>query len=69
MVTGGFFPPVSHMMRTMRTASPASSQDCTFFGSKPGGFGLLSWIAEGEVMAHFSGAVRVKLSFFFPTVR
>src|SRR6267143_6249675 len=47
---GGFFPPVSHMMRIMRTARPASSQDCTFFGNRPGGLGALSWMADGEVM-------------------
>src|SRR6267143_659248 len=47
---GGFFPPVSHMMRIMRTARPASSQDCTFLGSRPGGLGALSWMADGEVM-------------------
>src|SRR6266699_319129 len=46
---GGFFPPVSHMMTTMRTARPARSQDCTFLGSNPGGFGALSWIGDGEV--------------------
>jgi hypothetical protein len=28
-------PPVSHMMATIRNASPARSQDCTFLGKDP----------------------------------
>src|ERR1700722_18786484 len=40
----GLLLPVSHMMRTMSRARPASSHDCTFFGSNPAGLGALSWI-------------------------
>src|SRR5580704_15797996 len=39
----GLLPPVSHMMSTMSRAMPTSTQDCTCFGSKPGGFGAFSW--------------------------
>jgi hypothetical protein len=38
----GFLPPVSHMMATMRKASPMRSQDWTFFGRRPWGFGDFS---------------------------
>ena len=38
----GFLPPVSHMMMTMTKAMLMSSQDCTFLGNKPGGFGAFS---------------------------
>jgi hypothetical protein len=41
-VEEGFFPPVSHMMTTMSTARLRMSQDCTFLGRRPGGFGALS---------------------------
>src|SRR5712664_1492130 len=63
----GFFPPVSHMMTIMRAARPASSQDCTFFGSRPGGLGALSWMAAGEIMVPLSlrwnSAVKVQFLF------
>src|SRR5208337_3321342 len=42
--------PVSHMMRTMSNARLASSHDCTFFGSNPGGFGAFSWTWAVSVM-------------------
>ena len=38
----GFLPPVSHMMATMRKASPMRSQDWAFFGRRPCGFGVFS---------------------------
>ena len=38
----GFFPPVSHMMTTIKKARPIISHDWTFFGSRPGGFGAFS---------------------------
>src|ERR1700683_341499 len=39
-------PPVSHMIRTINAASPKMNQDWTFFGSRPTGFGALSWIGS-----------------------
>src|SRR6202049_5178864 len=48
-VACGFFPPVSHMMTTMSRAMPIITQDWTFFGSRPCGFGALSLI--GSFMA------------------
>ena len=39
---GGFLPPVSHMMATMRNARPMRSQDWTFFGRRPWGFCVFS---------------------------
>src|SRR5229473_3750408 len=44
---GGFLPPVSHMMATMRNASPTRSQDWTFFGRRPWGFCAFSWTWAG----------------------
>src|ERR1700722_8343996 len=38
----GFLPPVSHIIRTITSARLMSSQDWTFFGSRPGGLGALS---------------------------
>jgi len=35
----GFLPPVSHMIATIRKASPMRSQDWTFFGRRPCGLG------------------------------
>src|SRR5215469_13467528 len=41
-----FLPPVSHMITIISTASPTISQDCTCFGSSPGGLGALSSIGS-----------------------
>src|ERR1700691_3057162 len=49
---GGFLPPVSHMMATIRNASPMRSQDWTFFGRRPWGLGAFSCISEGWLIAH-----------------
>src|SRR6267143_427868 len=38
----GFLPPVSHIIRTISKAKLMSSQDWTFFGSRPGGLGAFS---------------------------
>src|SRR5882762_1356228 len=43
----GFLPPVSHIMATMRNASPTRSQDWTFFGRRPWGFCAFSWTWAG----------------------
>src|ERR1700723_3637493 len=49
---GGFLPPVSHMMATIRNASPMRSQDWTFFGRRPCGLGAFSCISAGWLIAH-----------------
>src|SRR6202142_4480065 len=49
---GGFLPPVSHMMTTIRNASPMRSQDWTFFGRRPCGLGAFSCISAGWLIAH-----------------
>src|SRR5271155_3104152 len=49
---GGFLPPVSHMMVTMRNASPMRSQDWTFFGRRPCGLGVFSCISAGWLIDH-----------------
>src|SRR6266852_6007614 len=36
-----FVPPVSHIMRTITTATPRITSCCVFFGSSPAGFGAL----------------------------
>src|SRR5208282_1443607 len=46
---GGFFPPVSHMMATIKNARPMRSQDWTFFGRRPWGFGDLSCTCWGWI--------------------
>src|ERR1700680_672855 len=61
-VACGFFPPVSHMMTTMSRAMPMITQDWTFFGSRPGGFGALSLI--GSFMA-FPSRKMVRAEFLF----
>src|SRR5271155_5695550 len=47
-----FLPPVSHMMATIRNASPIRSQDWTFFGRRPWGLGAFSCISGGWLIAH-----------------
>src|ERR1700691_4948907 len=49
---GGFLPPVSHMMAIIRNASPMRSQDWTFFGRRPCGFGGFSCSSAGWLIAH-----------------
>jgi hypothetical protein len=66
---GGFFPPVSHMMLTIRMARPMISQDWTFLGKRPGGFGVFSWMDSFMAAPYCAVVVRVKVSFFLPTVR
>src|SRR5271154_5968690 len=71
---GGFFPPVSHMMATMRNASPMRSQDWTFFGRSPCGFGAFSctcagWVGWVMVVPQFVETRRAKGSFFLPMAR
>src|SRR5271154_1879895 len=71
---GGFLPPVSHMMATMRNASPMRSQDWTFFGRRPWGFGDFSctcadWFGWVMVVPQFPGARRGNGSFFLPIDR
>src|SRR5882757_8356537 len=45
-VAGGFLPPVSHIIRTIPRAMLTSSQDWTFLGKRPGGFGPFSVIGS-----------------------
>src|ERR1700723_2235176 len=68
---GGFLPPVSHMMVTIRNASPMRSQDWTFFGRSPCGFGTFSCTLEGWfdsliVVPQFAATRRAKGIFFLP---
>src|ERR1700691_2382207 len=51
---GGFLPPVSHIMATIRNASPMRSQDWTFFGKRPCGLGAFSCMSAGWLIAHLS---------------
>src|ERR1700690_1536679 len=51
---GGFLPPVSHMMATIRNANPMRSQDWTFFGRRPCGLGAFSCISAGWVIDQLS---------------
>src|ERR1700733_5133532 len=62
----GFLPPVSHMIATIRNASPMSNQDCTFFGRRPGGLGAFSCTSTGWLIVHPSvrGRVPRKRKFF-----
>src|SRR6266481_4523824 len=46
----GFLPPVSHIIRTISKARLMSSQDWTFFGSRPGGLGAFSCNSFGWFM-------------------
>src|SRR6266851_3983561 len=51
----GFLPPVSHIIRTISKARLMSSQDWTFFGSRPGGLGAFScnsfgWFMGGSLL-------------------
>src|SRR5579863_9399283 len=71
---GGFLPPVSHMMATMRNASPMRSQLWTFFGRSPCGFGAFSctcagWFDSLMVVPQFAATRRAKGSFFLPMAR
>src|SRR5271156_6029945 len=49
---GGFLPPVSHMIATIRNANPIRSQDWTFFGRRPCGLGAFSCISAGWLIGH-----------------
>src|SRR5271154_5232308 len=53
---GGFLPPVSHMMATIKNARPMSSQDWTFFGRRPWGFGDFSCTCVGWLGWFIGGA-------------
>src|SRR6202162_5536141 len=71
---GGFLPPVSHMMATMRNASPMRSQDWTFFGRRPCGFGVFfctcaGWFDSLMVVPQFAATRRAKGIFFLPMAR
>src|ERR1700678_278562 len=70
----GFLPPVSHMMLTMRNASPMRSQDWTFLGRSPCGLGAFSCTWEGcvgwlMVVPQFAATRRANGSFLLPTAR
>src|ERR1700723_1709909 len=70
----GFLPPVSHMMATMRNANPMRSQDWTFLGRSPCGFGAFSCTCAGcvawlMVVPQFAETRRAKGSFFLPMAR
>src|ERR1700684_2617243 len=71
---GAFLPPVSHMMLTMRNASPMRSQDWTFLGRSPCGFGAFSCTWEGcigglMVVPQFAATHRANGSFLLRTAR
>ena len=65
----GFFPPVSHMMMTIKRARPMRSHDWTFFGSRPGGLGAFPGSVRSWLASQFADTCREKVSFFLPTAR
>ena len=66
----GRLPPVSHMIRTINTARPTMSQDCTFFGEQAGR--LRSVVLDGFVhgdFAYLPSVRRANASFLLPMAR
>src|ERR1700684_2016103 len=71
---GGFLPPVSHMMATMRNASPMRNHDWTFLGRSACVLGAVSCTWEGcvgwlMVVPQFAATRRANGSFLLPTAR